>query len=98
MNTDRARALALAALCLAAPALLAGCDQGLASTGKPASTFGEANSQTMMAKVIDPDPHYEYLDPETSARHAAQAIDRYRNDAVKKPERVRSTESVSSSR
>lgn len=71
---------------------LAGCtaESGdLASTG-PA--FGEANRQTMMAQVIDPDPQYEYADPETSGDHAAQAIARYRTDKVKKPQTIRTSD------
>lgn len=95
MNTDRARRLAPAALSiLVALPLLSACEHDMAGT-EPLSTFGEANRQTMMAQVIDPDPQYEYLDPATSAEHAGQAVDRYRKDKVKKPERVRSTESVS---
>lgn len=89
MNIDRARWLALAAL-----PLLAACEHDLAGKGKDLSTFGDANRQTMMAQVVDPDPQYEYLDPETSGDHAAKAIERYRKDAIKKPERVRSTESI----
>ena len=88
MNIDRLR---LASLGLALP-LLAAC--GLDKAGvESASTFGEANRQTMMAQVVDPDPQYEYLDPETSALHAAQAVERYRTDKVKRPEKVRSTQS-----
>lgn len=98
MNTERARRLAPAALSiLAALPLLAACEHDMAGTGEPLSTFGEANRQTMMAQVIDPDPQYEYLDPATSAEHAGQAVERYRKDKVKKPERVRSTVSVSGS-
>ena len=88
MNIDRIRLIALAAV-----PLLAGCETDQMGIGRPASTFGEANRQTMMAQVVDPDPQYEFLDPETSALHAAQAVERYRTDNVKKPERVRSTES-----
>lgn len=85
MNTDR-----LGWVLLASASLLAGCEHdGLGA--RPASTFGEANRQTLAAQVIDPDPQYEYLDPATSGEHAAQAIDRYRKDKVKKPETVRST-------
>ena len=92
MNSDR---LPLLALC-AAPLLLAGCvtDE---QAGAAKSTFGEANRQTMMAQVVDPDPAYDALVPETSADHAAQAADRYAKDAVKKPDRIRSTVSTSSS-
>ena len=84
MNIDRLTWLALAAL-----PLLAGCaaDDGIAS----ASAFGEANRQTFAAQIVDPNPQYEFLDPETSGDHAAQAIDRYRKGTVKQPERVRST-------
>ncbi len=89
MNIDRLRWTALAAL-----PLLGACATDLASSGPPASTFGEANRQTMLAQVVDPDPQYEFLDPETSAEHAAKAIERYRKDAVKKPERVKSTSGV----
>lgn len=73
---------------------LAGCNQGeVASTG-PVAQFGDANRMTMMAQVIDPDP--QYAEPmQTSAGHAAQAIDRFRADQVKKPERVRSTQTIS---
>lgn len=56
--------------------------------------FGEANRQTYAAMIIDPDPVYETEIP-TSAEHAAQAVERYRTDKVKQPERVTST-SVSS--
>lgn len=77
----------LVAPCLA---LLSGCTDD-AGKGKVASTFGEANRQTFAAQVIDPDPQYEYLDQATSGEHAAQAVDRYRKDTVKKPDKVRST-------
>ncbi|MBU3992748.1 MAG: hypothetical protein KKA12_09455 [Alphaproteobacteria bacterium] len=86
MHIDRLRWLALAAL-----PLLAGCEHDSAALAPP-STFGEANRQTMMAQVVDPDPQYEYLDPETSAERAAKAIERYRGDKVKKPDRVNSTQ------
>jgi type IV pilus biogenesis protein CpaD/CtpE len=50
--------------------------------------FGEANRQTFAAMVIDPEPVYteELM---TSGDHAQQAIERYRTDQVKQPERVR---------
>jgi len=89
MNIDRTGWLLLAAV-----PLLAGCAYDQMGLGKPKSTFGEANRQTMMAQVVDPDPQYEFLDPDTSGDHAAQAIERYRTDAVKQPERVRSTAKV----
>ncbi|KUO56620.1 MAG: hypothetical protein APF82_08910 [Sphingomonadales bacterium BRH_c42] len=57
--------------------------------------FGEANRATFAAMVINPDPRYDTPIPATSAEHAAQAIDRYRTDKVKVPERVTTTESIS---
>ncbi len=87
MRIDRLRLLAA----LTALPLLAGCQEGFGDV-KSASAFGEANRQTMMAQVVNPDPQYEYLDPATSGEHAAQAIERYRKGAVKQPERVTSTQ------
>ena len=93
MHIDRLRGIALG---LGLLSLLGGCGYDFAGAGRPASTFGEANRQTLMAQVIDPEPEYDTLAPETSAEHAAQAVERYRKDTVKKPERVSSTESSSS--
>ena len=58
--------------------------------------FGEANRATYAAMVVNPDPQYDTAIPLTSAEHAAQAIERYRNDAVKVPERQSTTENVGS--
>jgi hypothetical protein len=86
MTIDRRLLAALAAL-----PLLAGCEHGFREAmNKDAAGFGEANRQTMMAQVVDPDPQYD-KPLETSAEHAAQATDRYHKDKVKKPDRVRST-------
>lgn len=79
---------ALAAMALLALAGCTGEDGGLHSTG-PA--MGEAFRQTMAAQIIDPAPHYEYADPETGGEHAQQAIERYRTDKVKRPDRVRTS-------
>lgn len=54
--------------------------------------FGEANRQTFAAQVIDPDPQYDTLVPETSADHAGQAVERYRKDKVKRPDQVRTSD------
>lgn len=54
------------------------------------SQFGEANRQTMMAQVVNPEPVYDGP-MTTSGEHAADAVERYRNDAVKDPVRVRTT-------
>jgi hypothetical protein len=70
--------------------LLSGCETGFRDMKGDVTTFGEANRQTMMAQVVDPDPQYD-KPMETSAEHTGQAADRYHKDKVKKPERVRST-------
>jgi hypothetical protein len=77
-------------LVLSGALLLVGCEHTL---GEPANAaaFGEPNRITMMAQVVDPDP--QYANPMTgSGANAAQAIDRYNKDAVKKPERISSTQ------
>ena len=56
--------------------------------------FGEANRATYAAMVVNPDPEYNTPIPATSAEKAAQAIERYRNDQVKQPERISTTENV----
>jgi len=53
--------------------------------------FGEANRMTYAAMVVDPDPQYDTPIPETSAAHAAAAIERYNKDNVKKPVREDTT-------
>lgn len=72
---------------------LAGCAGSIPSIlEQPGdSRFGEANRQTMMAQVIDPDP--VYAEPmTTSGEHAAQAVERYRTDTVKQPDNIRTTD------
>lgn len=72
--------------------ILGGCAAGEKTALAAASdNFGEANRQTMMAQVLDPTPDYETAVPVSSGEHAAQAIDRYRKDQVKKPERLKTT-------
>ena len=82
-------------LALAALPLLAGCEHDFMGSERPASAFGEANRQTMMAQVVDPEPEYDTLVPPTSGDHAGQAGERYRTDKVKKPDRVTSTQTGS---
>jgi hypothetical protein len=91
MNTDLIRPIGLAALLLTA-----GCRDGLESAGKPVSEFGEANRQTMLAQTVNPAPEYDRPIPPASAQHAAQAVERYAADKVKQPERIKSTDSISS--
>lgn len=50
--------------------------------------FGEANRQTFAAQVINPSPVYDAPYIAGSAEKAGQAIERYRTDRVKKPERL----------
>jgi len=93
MNCDRAR-LGAGGLALL---LLAGCSSIPSIYEEPGdATFGEANRQTMMAQVINPDP--VYAEPmTTSGEHAADAVERYRTDAVKEPETISTTSGVGGS-
>lgn len=89
MNIDRT---VLVAASLAALVSLSGCaTYGSVGDGwHDEDSFGEANRQTMAAQVIDPDPQYD--EPmATSGEHAAQAIERYRTDSIKQPDRINST-------
>jgi len=81
---------------LASLSLLAGCASypGLLEAPGDAS-FGEANRQTMMAQVIDPDPVYDEPLRGNGAQSAA-AIERYRTDNVKQPDTISTTEGISS--
>ena len=79
---------------LAAAASLGGCSTMNKTASVEETTMGEARAQTLAAQVIDPDPQYEYLSPATSGQHAAKAVERYRTDTVKKPERVSSREAT----
>jgi hypothetical protein len=71
---------------------VAGCASTLPSIYESAgdSTFGEANRQTMMAQVVNPEPVYQES-MVSSGDHAAYAVERYNNDAVKEPENIRTT-------
>ena len=91
MNSDRARRIA----CLALLPFAAGCASVPSIYEEPGdATFGEANRQTMMAQVIDPDPIYD--EPMVgSGEHAADAVERYRTDTVKEPEGVSTTTGTS---
>ena len=70
--------------------LVAGCTNDSVMSAS-ASNWGEANRQTMAAQIIDPDPQYDTAVPASSGDHAADAVDRYNKDQVKKPEKVRTT-------
>lgn len=62
-----------------------GSDGSILAANRP-DNFGEANRQTFAAQVIDPAPAYDELYLGENGDKAAQAIERYRTDKVKKPE------------
>ena len=83
--------LRLAVFALAVP-LVAGCTTSQSMKhGADDEGWGEANRQTMAAQIIDPAPQYDYAVTETSGEHVADAIQRYRDDKVKRPERVKTS-------
>ncbi len=75
---------------------LAGCATNPLYEEPGDAAFGEANRQTMMAQVVNPDPVYD-ADMVTSGDKAAQAVERYRTDSVKEPENISTTETTSGS-
>lgn len=95
MNSDRRMGIGAVALLLGGLALGGCASTYSARSGQidPAG-FGEANRQTYAAMIVNPEP--QYTEPmATSAEHAAAAAERYREDEVKQPERVSSTEGIS---
>ena len=88
----KAKTLPLLALALAAGAC--STHEGMEFVGRQDPGFGEANKATFAAMVVNPDPRYD-APLQTSAGKAAAAIDRYRKDQVKQPERVSTTEGIS---
>jgi hypothetical protein len=65
---------------------------GMPYMGGP-DNFGEANRETMAAQIVDPNPVYADAVPASSAGRAGHAVERYRTDKVKKPERLRTSNS-----
>ena len=89
MNIERSVRLAV---CATIPlVMLAGCADKSIFEAPGDASFGEANRQTMMAQVVNPDPIYtdELV---TSGEQAAIAVQRYREDNVKQPESIRTTD------
>ncbi len=84
MNTD------YIVLAIIAAVLLVGCTPTDA-------TFGNAVRQTMAAQVVNPDPQYDNPVPTTEAAKAGAAVDRYRNDKVKQPDTIRTTDTKTGS-
>lgn len=82
----------LAVFALAVP-LVAGCTTSQSMKyGADDEGWGEANRQTMAAQIIDPAPQYDHAVPETGGEHVADALQRYRDDKVKRPERVKTSD------
>lgn len=77
--------------------MLGGCVTDGSSMPGVDTTWGEANKQTLAAHVIDPLPTYDTTVPASSGDKAAKAIDRYRTDKVKQPDKVRTSSSTSGS-
>ena len=88
MNSKQLRTAIFAATCLATAA----CATGSGTDFMADTSWGEANRRTMAAQVIDPNPVYDIAIPPTSAQNAVGAIERYRDDNVKEPERISTTE------
>lgn len=86
MNIDRSR-LGLFVALLGIP-LVSGCsmDPRTGEVRPSPPQLGEASQQTMLAQIIDPEPEYTTLVPESSGDHAQQAIERYNTDSVKETE------------
>lgn len=97
MNTDRLMKKVILGLgCSLVPLALGACASTYSASAGPIDSedFGEANRQTYAAMIVNPDP--QYSEPmRTSAEHASDAAERYREDEVKQPETIRSTESAS---
>lgn len=90
MNSKPIAFVAVVALAALPAAVQAGTT---AAKSGPDSVFGEANRQTMMAQIIDPDP--QYTKPMTTdADHAAKAVEHYREGQVKTPDKVRTSSTV----
>lgn len=69
---------------------LVGCAENSIYERPGDAAFGEANRQTMMAQVIDPDPVYAD-DAVASGEVGAAAVERYRQGKVEQPESIRTT-------
>jgi len=82
----RTKALSLCCA-VALIATTSACASGAKTMGVDTS-WGEANRQTMAAQVIDPAPQYATSEAEVSGEKAAAAIERYRTDKIKQPEKL----------
>ena len=66
---------------------LAGCTSSGELKLGAKDNWGEANRQTFAAQIINPSPEYTEPFAPSSGAQAAKAIERYRTDKVKQPER-----------
>ena len=73
------------AFVLGASAMLSACATDPKTGDFVQYEFGDAVKQTMMAQVVDPDPEYETLVPESSGERSSAAIKRYREGNVTQP-------------
>ena len=78
-------------LALAAVPMASACADNAFFDRPGDAAFGEANRQTMMAQVVNPEPEYDG-EMTTSGEHASNAIERYRTDTVKQPDTISTTE------
>ena len=92
MNSDLA---ARAAILAGAILVLGGCATNAITEKAGDLKFGDANRQTMLAQVIDPNP--VYTEPaQGSGSLASDAVERYRTDKVKQPDTIRTTDATTS--
>lgn len=73
--------------------LVAGCNTVYPQTGSVDPAFGEAQKYNMAVQTIDPDPVYsaDGAQPGEHGDKGAQAVKRYRTDAVKAVQQVQTT-------
>ncbi len=78
---------------LAALPLLGGCAtyHSTAAGELDPEDFGEANRQTYAAMIVNPDPEYD-TELAGNAEQGTDAIERVREDTVKRPARISTTE------
>ena len=79
--------------------LLAGCNTAQSRIGDEDKRFGEAVKYDLAIQTINPDPVYppDGAQPGDSGAQAAAATKRYRTDAVKKIEEIKTSNSTTGS-
>ena len=86
-------------IAISCAALLGGCSASLRNMGSPDPAFGEAVKWNAALQTIDPDPVYTAQDAQAGASGAkgAEAVKRYRTDAVKDVQVMTTTNGPNSS-